>query len=244
MPRKKKDVGEGGTREAIDRCVSRVCTSKEAPYFRSFLENAVIKRSIPLELLEEIPVPATEAGKTRVDQIYDASMHLAFPPYRRETLSGLTRDVRPNMKIWRVLLPDSFRVAHVLIRADSFQEAFALGADYACRVSLRLFGQIPVDLTVRVMFMSEKAIRRHLELRWANRVKKRKQMQLEAREFTPRQIAGARLAAIGHPPSDPSRSIAKYVDMRDLRSLGAVDVARTTEVESEVLSEDLRKPRL
>ena len=200
--KKKKDFGS-----AIDACVSRVCSDKDAPYFREFLAKILESGTFPEELLESIPISPVKAGKTRSDQIYDASMYLAFPPYRKETLHGLTVDTRPDMKIWRVLLPESFNIAHVLIRADSFQEAFALGCDYACRVSLRLFGKIPSDMTVRVMFMSEKAVRRYLKLRWANRVKKRKQLQLVAREFTPRQLKGAKLAAIGLKPSNPLRSI-------------------------------------
>lgn len=202
--------------ESVDKCVDRISAKKEAPYFRQFLTELITNNAIPLELLEHIPVPVSEIGKTRFDQIYDAAIALVFPGYKRETLEKLLGPLDgKGGKIWRVLLPERFRIAHVLIRAKTFQEAFALGCDYACRASLRMFGTIPVDLTIRVVFMSERSLRRILDIRWANKNKKRLQLKLVGREFTAKQLNGARLLAMGH-PKDPKYSIIKYVEKKDL----------------------------
>lgn len=136
-------------------------------------------------------------------------------------------------KIWRVVVPERFGITHVLLRAPTFQEAFALACDYACRASLRLYQRIPADLTIRVMFMSEKALRRYLDIRWSNRMRQRKQFQMEGREFTPRQIYGARLVALGR-PDDPRYSIARYSESKDLKRLHKErGISRTSAVESE-----------
>lgn len=202
--------------DAIEECVQRIAAQKDAPYFRHMLTELVENHAIPAELLKHIPIPAGEAGKTRFDQLYDAAMSLVFPGYRRETLQRLLGPAEPiRGKIWRVLLPERFKMTHVLIRARTFQEAFALGCDYACRASLRMFGYIPVDLTIRVVFMSERAIRRMLDIRWANRSHKRMQLKLIGREFTERQIKGASLVALGH-PKDTRYSIIKYTEKKDL----------------------------
>ncbi len=220
--------------DAVEACVSRMASKKDAPYFRHLLTELVTNHAIPAELLEHVPVPAGEAGKTRFDQLYDAAMALVFPGYRRETLERLLGplDGRGG-KVWRILLPDRFRMVHVLIRARTFQEAFSLGCDYACRASLRVFGRIPADLTIRVVFMSERAIRRMLDVRRANRANKRKELKLVGREFTDRQLKGARLIALGH-PRDPRHSVVKYVDKKDLdRARRSAGTARVSAVEHE-----------
>ncbi len=201
----------------IEKALKRCGSHKDKDYFRSILKDLIQNNSIPVELLQSLPVNAGEVGKTRFDQIFDAAMILAFPDYREETLKqflGETFD--KDMRVWRVVLPEKFNITHVFIRAKSYQDAFALACDYACRVSLRLYRKIPTDLTVRVMFITEKALRRHLGMRWANRVKKRKQLQLNGREFTAKQVNGARIAALGHFSNDSNRSIAKYAEVRDL----------------------------
>lgn len=204
--------------QRIGECARRISSPKERRWFRQVLQDLVRGNVAPLELLEQVPMPAREVGKTRFDQIYDACAFLAFPGYRTETLErllGPTAESRQGIKIWRAMFPSRFKVAHVLLRADSFQQAFALACDYACRVSLRSEGRIPSDLTVRIQFVSEKAIRRMLDMRWANRVKKRKQLQLVGRQYTPKELAGARLVALGDPDSSSYR-IFRYAEKKDL----------------------------
>jgi hypothetical protein len=190
---------------------------------------------VPLDLLKKVPAPAQEAGKTRFDQLYAAAMALVFPDYREETLRRfLGPDAEPDQKkIWRVLFPEKFGLTHVFMRAETMQQAFALGCDYACRMSLRAFGMIPHDLSIRVMFVSERALRRFLDMRWASKTHIRMQLKLVGREFTPRMMDGAKTAALGHPNS-PMYSIARYAEAKDLvkvrKSKGLV---RKSQVESE-----------
>lgn len=234
---------EEALKKALDEATQRMATGKkEREYFRPLLEELVRNNAIPVELLQFVPVRASEAGKTRFDQLYDAAMLLAFPGYRKETLQRLLapgESVKTGTKIWRVTFPEKFGLSHVLIRAESFQEAFALGCDYACRVSLRMNKRIPVDLTVRVMIVTERALRRKLDMRWANRVQRRKQLQLEARIYTPKELAGARMAAIGH-PKDPKRSLARYVEAKDLQSiLKSKGLTKVSAVEAEIPKKEL-----
>lgn len=223
--------------EAVEQCLKRMASKKDREYFRPFLMALVCQNAIPAALLEKIPVSAEEAGKTKFDQLYDAAMSIAFPSYRPETLNrllGPSFKVSDDTKIWRVILPAKFRIAHVLIRADTYQQAFALACDYACRVAMRMHGHIPPDLTIRVMFVTEKAIKRRLDLRWANRVNKRRQLQLVGRIYTNKEILGARIAALGD-PRNPMFSLARYVDMKDLtRVLKAKLKVRVSSVESEI----------
>lgn len=225
-------------RKTIDDAIKRMAGPAEAAYFRPLLEELVRNNTIPVELLNFIPVRPVDANKTKFDQLYDAAMSLVFPSYRPETLQGLIgphAEVYPGLKVWRVALPEKFGVSHVLLRADSFQQAFALGCDYACRMHLRIFKKIPVDLTVRVMFMSERAIRRKIDIRWANRVVKRKQLQLETRVYTAKEMVGARNSALGR-LKDQSYSIARYVETEDLKYLRQrTSVTKTSAVENEVL---------
>lgn len=231
------DLSKQEISQAVDKCLVGITGPKDKIYFKEFLEELILNNTIPLDLLSHVPKRVSLVGKTRFDQLYDAALYLVFPKYRKETLSGLLGlnvDQRTDLKIWRVMLPDKFHLRHALIRASSFHEAFALGCDYACRLSLRLYKKIPTDLTVRVQFVSEKAVRRILGMRWANRVIKRKQLQLEGRVYTPKEIVGARLAAAGH-PLHPQFSIAKYAENKDLkRLLSNKSILRISSVESEI----------
>lgn len=214
-PREAKDVDR-----AIEACVKRIGNPKDAQYFREMLTGLVRNQVIPVDLLEHVPLPARTAGKTRFDQIYDATMSIVFPGYRRETLEKLLGPVgdEEGTRIWRAVFPEKFGVAHVLLRAETYQEAFALAADWACRCSLRLHHRVPHDLTVRVIFMGERALRRYLDMRWASKTLKRRELKLVGRDFTYRQVNGARLAALGHhPKTDPRHSVAKYAEMKDLQ---------------------------
>jgi hypothetical protein len=233
--KQRKAPSEAEIASAVEECLKRICSRKEAPQWREFLKDLVVNNAIPLELLGEVPLPASVTPRTRFDQIYAASMALAFPGYRKTTLRALLGpwEALRGTKVWRVVFPEKFKMAHVLLRAPSFQEAFARACDYACRASVRMWRRVPVDLTVRVMFVGEKALRRHLDLRWANRVHKRKEFQLEGREFTPRQIYGARIAALGD-HDDPGYAIMKYSEFKDLDKVRTVHgKSRISAVESE-----------
>jgi len=237
-----KAKAEKRQKRAFEIYVKATSSPKERDYIRTMLEEFIKNNVLPIDLLEYIPRPPEEIGKTRFDQLYDAAMHLAFPGYRDETLEkllGPTHKDRPRTKIFRCIYPEKFGLTHVLIRASSFQEAFALAADYACRLSLKMYNKIPNDLTVRVMFMSEKAVRRNLDMRWANRVKKRKTLQLEGRSFTTKEVTGAKLVALGHNKQEEF-SIFKYAEARDLRKiLRQKDKMRISSVETETFREDL-----
>ena len=227
----------------IDDCLGRLRCGKDAPYFRSLLEAMVFQGVIPLDLLDTVPLPAQEAGKTRFDQLYAAAMALVFPDYREETLRRFLGPEEPigQDKVWRICFPEKFKIAHVFMRAGSFPQAFALGCDYACRISMRALGHVPADLTIRVMFVSERALRRFLDMRWAAKTHVRMQLKLVGREFTPRMIQGARLAALGH-PDEPMHSIAKYAEMKDLdRVRRSHKLVRRSAVESEVFKRRRRK---
>ena len=226
---------------AVEKCVRRFRGLKEKQYLSSLLRLMLVNNTIPIELLDSVPAPPSEVGKTRFEQLYDAAMSIAFPSYREETLEkllGPKAGVTEETKIWRVILPPRFKMAHVLIRADSYQEAFALACDYVCRVSLRVNGKIPSDMTIRVMFVTEKAIRRRLEMRWANRVNKRRQLQLVGRVYSPKEVQGARLAAFGY-PSHPNFRIARYLEMKDLGKIARTkNLIRISSVESEVFEDE------
>lgn len=226
--------------QAVSECIKRFRGLKEKQYVASLLYMMLMNNSIPIKLLEHVPIDPKNAGKTRFDQLYDAAMDVAFPGYRKETLDRLLGpgvETTNATKVWRIIFPDKFKLAHLLIRADSYQEAFALACDYACRASLRMNGKIPPDLTIRVMFVTEKAIRRKLDIRWANRVNKRRQLQLVGRTFSPKELHGARIAALG-PKKSPCFSIAKYVEVKDLdKLLKEKNTIRVSSIESEVFED-------
>jgi len=238
MPKKalRRPLDRAEVDKRITTCLKRLRCGKDAPYFRSLLEAMIYQGVIPEDLLKTLPVPAQNGGKTRFDQLYGAAMSLMFPEYREETLRRFLGPGVPidEDKVWRICFPEKFRVAHVFMRAGSFQQAFALGCDYACRLSLRAFGVIPADLSIRVMFVSERALRRILDMRWAAKTHKRMQLKLVGREFTPRMLDGARLAALG-PPDAPMHSIARYAEIKDLEKVRkSKGLVRRSPVESEV----------
>jgi len=224
----------------VERAVKRFAPKawRDQSYFKGLLRSMVMTNAIPMDLLEEIPIDAGEAGKTRFDQLYDAAMFLAFPGYRDTTLKKLLGPgihFGPETKIWRAAFPERFGISHVVLRAPSYQEAFSLACDYACRMSLRSFGNIPADLTIRVLFMTEKAVRRMLRLRWANRVIKRRELQLIGRVYSPKEIMGAKFAALGDPRDRERYSIARYVEGKDLdKIMNMRETVRISAVDAEV----------
>lgn len=228
-------------KKELERYLRRFTSQKDREYFKSMIEELITNNCIPLELFKHVPIRASVSGKTRFDQLYDICMDLAFPGYRNETLEKLLGPefkLTSNIKIWRIILPMKFGLSNVLIRANCMQHAFALGCDYACRMSLRKYKKIPPDLTIRVQFVSEKAIRRMLDMRWANRVKARRQYQLSGREYTAKELHGARLVALGD-PKQPEYSIAKYAEAQDLKNvLRKHNKVRVSSVETETFRKD------
>jgi hypothetical protein len=230
---KKKPDPPRDLEERIEGCLKRIASRTEAPFFREMLSDLVRNNAIPPELLEAVPERAEAVSKTRFDQLYDAAMFLAFPTYSEKALKRLLGPdpESPDVKIWRAMFPPKFGLAHVLIRAKSFQEAFSLGCDYACRLSLMLYRKIPADLTVRIQFVSDKGIRRMLDVRNANKLNKRKKLQLVGRVHSFKEVMGARAVALG--PSGKS-GIARYAEASDLkRILKKKNVVRVTAIETE-----------
>jgi hypothetical protein len=219
----------------VERAAKRSSSSKDIEYIKYLLRELVNNHSIPIDLLNEIPVKAKKIGKTRFDQIYDAYMALMFPNYTESTLErllGYFKEDNEDIKIWRVILPERFRISQILLRAKSFQEAFALACDYICRTSMWLYHEIPSDITIRIIYMTESALRRFLGIRAMNRRSKRKKFQFKSREFTPKQIQGAVYAGLS--PSSSQYSIMKYVEKKDLKIISkSVNRKRISAVESE-----------
>ncbi len=241
---KKKVTTNKDVSEAITNCIKKISGPRDSKFFTEMLTGLVKNNSFPIELLDSVLVPPASIGKTRFDQIYDAVMSLVFPEYRENTIARLLGPApESGIKIWRAMFPERFGITHVLIRATSYQEAFAFACDYACRLSLHVYNKIPTDLSIRVMFMSEGALRRHLSLREVNRRKKRRDLKLEAREYTSKQLNGARIAAAGS-PRDPKYSIFRYMEKKDLRRITeAGGPSRISSIESETYKPSLRKRR-
>ena len=87
--------------------------SKDAQYWIEFLRGLVINNTIPIDLLKSIPLKAGRVGKTRFDQVYAASMFLAFPGYRERTLKqllGPRAETDANTKIWKLIFPEKFKL--------------------------------------------------------------------------------------------------------------------------------------
>lgn len=231
---KKKPTSPQDLEERIESCLRRIASRAEAPFFREILRDLVKNNTIPPELLEAVPERADRVSKTRFDQLYDAAMFLAFPTYSEKALERLLGPVGPEskeVKIWRAMFPPKFGLTHVLIRASSFQEAFSLGCDYACRLSLMLYRKVPSDLTVRIQFVSDKGIRRILDVRNANKLNKRRKLQLVGRVHSYKEVMGARAVALG--PSGKG-GIARYAEASDLkRILRKKNVVRVTSIETE-----------
>lgn len=216
----------------VDKLINeKIGKKKETETIKKFLTELIKNKVIPIELLDIAPDKPQNIGKTKFDQIYDAAKKVAFPGYANNTIGYLLgKDI--ETKIWRAVFPQKFKISNVLIRADDFQHAFALACDYACRYFLRAHKKFPNDLQIRVMFVSERALRRYLKVKHANRVNKRKKLNLEGRIFTHREITGARLAALGD-PDQPEFSIFKYMEKQDLRQLGKIGKERMSKIEYE-----------
>lgn len=215
----------------INKIVSeKFGNGKEFKYLRDLIYKIVVNNTLPIKLIKEIPIHPEFVGKTKFDQLYDAAMSIAFPSYSQTTLEKLTKQKESKEKIWRIVLPEKFKVPHVLIKANSYQEAFALGCDYVCRISLRIHGKIPNDVQIRVMFLTERALKRHLGIkRWTRLGKRTKRMSLLGREFSSIEIEKAKSSALGDPSGNEYR-IAKYMEEKDLKAVKLVGRIKTTNV--------------
>lgn len=212
-----KAAEEAQVRKAlIDECVKRIGKPQDQEAFREVLTALVENNAIPPALLTTVPQRAGKAGKTRFDQLYDACMFLAFPAYRPSVVDkAFGPKAPPEMRYWRAMFPKEFDLSHVVLRASSFQEAFGLACDYACRLSLRQRNCIPADLSIRVKFIPDVVASRILDIRRAVRDQTRRASNLRGKKYSPKDVHGARLVAIGRRDGD-NYSIFKYADYRDL----------------------------
>lgn len=229
-------------RERFEEYVNRSSSPSERDYVREMLLELIENNVLNLDLIEYVPQPAKDIKKTRFDQLYDAAMYLVFPDYNITTLRrflGAACDENPHIKIWRCVFPQKLGLTNVLIRANSFQEAFAYATDYACRMNLRIYRKIPLDMTIRVQFVSERSMRRMVDIRWANKNKRRHQLKTEGREFTNKEMFGARLVAIGH-KEQPGYNIFHYAEYRDLKRIFQHHkLVRVSKVEKETFDDEL-----
>jgi hypothetical protein len=243
LPKRKTGVqgGDEELEEALLRCVARMGKREKDTYILGMLRDLVRNNSVPLKLLESVPADAKAAGKTRFDQVYDAAMVLAFPVYDPKVREALTGDAKcESVRAWRVTLPKEYGVTNVTVRAGSFQEAFAMACDYACRVSLRVHRRIPDDLTVRVKLVSNQTLKRFFDIRSKNKMMKRagRGGRGTGRTFTMKQVMGARLAALGHPKGSRELSVAKYVELKDLAKVRKAGKAKVSSIVTEHFMEE------
>jgi len=224
--------------DAVNACVEKMASSKEQEWVREFLTNLILNDTIPLELLKLIPTRAAEVGRTRFDQIYEIAMLAAFPGYSPKVVEELTYEQDPDIKVWKVILPAEYKINHVMIRARSFQEAFALGCDYACRANLRVNHKIPKDLTIRVSRVSNDTMLKTIKQREWARKSKRRVFKHDAWSHEGDALkdkrTGVRIFGLGN----VNTSLIRYIDMRDLDTLRFQDVTTTSSVENE----SIRKP--
>ncbi len=218
--RELKRASEAGVRrKLVEECVDRICRPEEREAFLEVLWALVENNVIPASLLTTVPQKASKAGSTRFDQIYDVCMFLAFPDYAGKVRERAFGPGAPeSLKLWRVLLPKEYGLSHVVIRAQGFPEAFALACDYACRLSLREHRRIPGDLTVRVQFVPDQSAARMLDIRRAVKYRQRVLSGTKGRQFSAKDVAGARLVAIG-PREGNHFSVFKMAENLDLRAL-------------------------
>ncbi len=89
------------------------------------------------------------------------------------------------------------------------------------------------------MFMTERAIRRFLKVREHNTHKNRPNVKLIARIHSDAEIEKAKVSAVGYLRNDPRRSIATYIERRDIKNIKKFkEVTRISAVHSEVMLSD------
>src|ERR1700690_1219904 len=113
MARRPKPLSKDQEKILI-QAVKHSASPKDTQYWIEFLRELIVNNTIPIDLLKDIPLKAGRVGKTRFDQIYAASMFLAFPGYRERTLKqllGPRSEVDSNTKIWSAIFPIKLKLA-------------------------------------------------------------------------------------------------------------------------------------
>ncbi len=230
MPRSRK-LSREEILGIIERASGRVTGLKDRKTLQKKLFQLIQNGALPAKSLENLPIPSEISGKTRIDQIYAICMSWAFPAYREKTLEVLNPEGSdPEIRLWKILLPKRFKVSNIVIKAKTYQEAFALGCDYACRSSIFMAGKIPSDLTVRVKYVTDSEAYSIGLLRKMNRKKFNSKNESPTRH---RHISGVRICALGL-KSNSEYSIFKYMENRDLKViLSKKGQFRTSVVDSE-----------
>lgn len=232
--------------EALKRYRKRVGEQKYS-YLEDLLRDLMKRSLFPIELLDKVPEPAYKSGITKFDQIYQAAMFFAHPQYSGYTHEQLTGSKEPSdLRVWQVIIPPGLGPNHVLIKANSYQEAFALGCDYVCRASLRVNKKIPTDLNIRVIYVTNRELKYMLKVKDQNKLKNRRKREHQSekkktyQKFSRRQIIGATAVALGHDKKSEMYSILKYIDKKELDIIQKkFQVHRITNVLTQYYPEDL-----
>lgn len=233
----------------LDQVLFRMADVSDKQIWFDHIHTIIKKYKVPLEKLDLIPDTAIVVGKSRFDQLYDLCCYLSHIPYKEKTLHGfLGQDLKEedrNIKLWRCFFNEELQIQNVIIRASSFQEAFARAADYGARVYFKLNKIIPRNMTVRVEYVRDLEVRALNLVRTANRVKTRNKKGLQSAESVERYENGLIIAALGH-QSLSDYSIYKYVEKKDLKDLALRGIRRISHVEAEryfVAEEERRKQK-
>lgn len=236
----KEQIREDSKRERdalISKAVNRACGGKPdsevGQWIRGLLEKLLSEKSIPIELLEDIPSSSSIVGKNRIDQLIDAVLFLAYPNYSEDLEDVILGEGHnnPGIKLWRVILPPEYKIYSLLIRANSYQQAFARAADYVCRRYILTHGRPPVDIHIQIKYFSESEARVHYAVR---RVNRRRASKLRAEKnfgkygsmkVSDKQLYGARMAGLGS-PSDPDYRTIRYIAHTDQIRMNKVEEGR------------------
>lgn len=254
--RKLKKLGEkAGIREqrllsamkVVNERVSKLKNSSapDRSYWQEFFFELLKNKVLPVSFFKEFPESVTEIGKSLFDQVYDACVKSMIPDYSEdvvESVVGLGAVVNSSdIKIFRAIYPENFGLNGILIRARSFQEAFAFACDYGCRFHLREFRKFPTDLNIRVSYVNEKFMRRLLDVRHMNRNKKSRTFNLTSKAtWTEKQRCGVRNAASYHPASE-YYSVVRYAEDKSNVELKKAGLFKSSCIEQESFGKEAPK---
>lgn len=198
--------------------------------FKEMLMGVIKENEIKEDLIKKIDLNQTINKKTKFDLLFDFCMENTFKNYLPKTYSCMDEN-NPRTKLWKVIVPKGFKINHVYLRADSFQEAFGMGCDYICRSCLKQNNSIPKDLTIRVIYMDNKRALRVL-------LEKIKSSRLSIKQPTHKKEPKATLLMKNY-----SIEIYKdliYAEKRDLKLLNKIGISK----DSMLLGEFSVKTRL
>lgn len=227
-------------KERVDKLKN--LSAPDRAYWQEFFFELLKNKVLPITFFKEFPESVTEIGKSLFDQVYDSCVKSMVPDYSEdvvESIIGLGNYVSdPSIKIFRAMYPENFGLNGVLIRARSFQEAFAFACDYGCRFHLREFRKFPTDLNIRVSYVNEKFMRRLMDVRHMNRNKKRRNFNLSSKAtWTEKQRCGVRNAASCHPASE-YYSIVRYAEDKSNVELKKSGLVKSSCIEQESFSKE------